>query len=93
MSFKDLLKLCADHQLYVDLGYPSKKQFDKLGSVNLLRNMAAHTTKTLITDRSQAEKILERLRKVDDLSFRIRGAGLPDHNVLRVHQVGSAALQ
>ena len=93
LYFKDLLKLCADHQLYADLGYPSKKQFEKLGSVNQLRNSAAHPTKTLISDRSQAEKILERLRKVDDLSFRIRGAGLPDHNFLRVHQGGTGALQ
>ena len=89
LYFKDLLNLCAEHRLYDDLGYPSKSQFEKLNSVNLLRNGAAHSTKTLISNRSQAEKILDRLRKVDDLSFRIRGSGLPEHCFLQVNQGGS----
>ena len=86
LYFKDLLNLCSEHRLYVDLGYPSKSQFEKLNSVNLLRNSAAHSTKTLIRNRSEAEKLLERLRKVDDLSFRIRGSGLPEHCFLQVNQ-------
>ncbi len=93
LYFRDLLKLCSKHHLYENLGYPSKKQFEKLGSVNELRNCAAHPTKTLISDRSQAAQILQRLRKVDDLSFRIRGAGLPETCLLQVNQGLSAALQ
>ena len=93
LYFKDLLKLCAEHQLYSQLGYPSRKQFEKLGSVNVLRNCAAHPAKTLIRGRPQAEKILERLRKVDDLSFRIRGASLPENHFLRANQGLSLSFQ
>lgn len=78
LYFKDLLQLCAKYRLYQFFGYETKSQFKALNSLNFLRNDAAHPSKTLIGDRSQAQKILERLRMVDDLSFRIRGAALPE---------------
>lgn len=68
----DLLNLCAATGVYKELGFTSRSKFEAMNSLNDLRNQAAHISRSILHSYDDAERLIERLTRLDDLSFRIR---------------------
>ena len=66
----DLFKIINDTNLYLQLDY-SKLEWEKMKSVNELRNRIAHPTRSLIDADNTIFKLHERISKIEDLTFRL----------------------
>lgn len=66
----DFFKIIEEKRLYMKLEY-SKKKWEKLSSINELRNRIAHPSRSLLNRKNSIGKLKERLRKMEDLLFRI----------------------
>ncbi|WP_013321263.1 CBS domain-containing protein [Gloeothece verrucosa] len=72
MYLSDFLKIAKTYELYKYLNYDSKKQFEKLNSLNDLRNRIMHPERALISPEHPLEKLWERLDKLQEVLFQIR---------------------
>ena len=70
LFFVDLFKIINDTNLYLQLDY-SKLEWEKMKSVNELRNRIAHPTRSLIDADNTIFKLHERISKIEDLTFRL----------------------
>ena len=66
----DFFKIIEDKKLFVELSY-SKNDWDKLSSINELRKSIAHPTKSLIDNDNNIYRLQERIKKMEDLTFRL----------------------
>lgn len=67
----DLFKCIRHYGLYQKLGYSGAK-WDKLCSINEIRNRVAHPNRSLINNMEEFEKLVSRLKRIKDLLFRLR---------------------
>lgn len=62
VEMKEVIK-ASDQNFVEECGFPSKNQVDKrLSSLNQLRNKVMHANRTMIHDRTDLEKMVERIR-------------------------------
>ncbi|BAX81664.1 hypothetical protein [Labilibaculum antarcticum] len=66
----DFFKIIKDKELYEKLAF-SKKEWQDLSSINELRKRIAHPTRSLLDKDNDIFKLLERLNKIEDLTYRI----------------------
>ncbi|WP_322773859.1 hypothetical protein [Synechococcus sp. CBW1107] len=72
LYLSDLLSLCLEKGIHRELGFASRSSFEKMNSLNDLRNQAAHTNRSILHDYVDVQQLTDRLFKLDDLSFRVR---------------------
>jgi len=66
----DFFNIISNKKLYTKLSF-SKKEWEKLNSINELRKRIAHPTRSLLDKDNNIIKLGERLNKIDDLTFRL----------------------
>jgi hypothetical protein len=72
LCLSSLLDIVRCQSLFEELGYPSKKQFEKLNTLNELRNQIMHPVRSLVHDKDSLGKLWERIEKLQDALFRLR---------------------
>lgn len=68
LFFVDLFKIMTEKKLFKILGF-SRLEWEKFGSINIIRNKIAHPTRSLLDKENSINKLSERLRKIDKLLF------------------------
>lgn len=71
LYFTDLLEIIQAHDLHRKLGY-SSNQFEKLGSLNEMRNVVAHPVRSLVTHEDTVARLDRRLHRLEELLFSLR---------------------
>lgn len=66
----DFFKVITDKKLYTELSY-TKPEWIELSSINELRKRIAHPTRSLIDQENNIFKLQKRLKKIEDLTFRL----------------------
>lgn len=66
----DFFKIINDKELYEKLSF-SKKEWKDLSSINELRKRIAHPTRSLLDKDNDIFKLMERLNKIEDLTYRL----------------------
>jgi hypothetical protein len=70
LYLSDLIEIIGKKKLYEQLGYSSRRCFDKnLGSLNDLRNAVAHPARSIITDEKSVKNLWERIDRVEEALF------------------------
>lgn len=67
----DLFSCIRYYGLHTKLGYSGSK-WDKLCSINEIRNKVAHPNRSLITSIEEFEQLHSRLKRINELLFRLR---------------------
>lgn len=66
----DFFNIITGKKLYTTLNY-SKSEWEALSGINELRKRIAHPTRTLLDEENDIFKLQERLKKTEDLTFRL----------------------
>jgi len=73
LYLSDMMKIIRKKKLSHHLGYPSVSKFqDALGSVDDLRNIVAHPTRSLITDSKSCSKLWGQIDRIEEVLFQLR---------------------
>ena len=67
----DFFSIIENFGEYLKLGY-SKKQWKELSSINDLRHLVAHPTRSLLDKDNSIERLWKRINRIEDLTFRIK---------------------
>lgn len=66
----DLFSIIEYFDIFKELGY-SKNQWGDLTSINDLRHLVAHSTRSLLDKDNDIDRLWKRIGKIDDLTFRL----------------------
>jgi len=66
----DFFNIIEHFSIYSKLGY-SKKEWGDLTSINELRHLVAHPTRSLLDKDNDVNKLWKRIGKIEDLTFRL----------------------
>lgn len=72
LYLSQLINIVRTKDLYKALGYTGRTNFEKLNSLNDLRNQVMHPVRSLVTDQASLNKLWERIEKLQDALFRLR---------------------
>lgn len=72
LYLSSLIDIVRAEDLFKQMGYPSKKQFEKLNTLNELRNQVMHPVRSLVHNKESLKKLWERIEKLQDVLFRLR---------------------
>ena len=68
----DIFSIIEYFEQHIKLGY-SKKQWKELTSINDLRHLVAHPTRSLLDKDNSIERLWKRINRIEDLTFRLNG--------------------
>ena len=78
LYLSDLINMIAKKQLFKDLGYESRKQFDKaFGPLNELRKNVCHPVRSLIAGEN-CDKLWGHINQLEEILFVLRQRGASD---------------
>lgn len=66
----DFFNIIEHFGIFTKLGY-SKSQWGDLSSINELRNLVAHPTRSLLDKHNDVNRLWKRIGKIEDLTFRL----------------------
>lgn len=66
----DFFSIIEHYELYTKLGY-TRKQWCELTSINNLRHLVAHPTRSLLDKENNVNRLWKRIGKIEDLTFRL----------------------
>ncbi|KAM3095576.1 hypothetical protein ACKFKG_13260 [Phormidesmis sp. 146-35] len=72
LYLSSLIDLARTERLFEQIGYPSKKQFEKLNTLNELRHQIMHPVRSLVHNKESLDKLWDRMEKLQDVLFRLR---------------------
>ncbi len=72
LYLSQLINIVRTEDLYESIGYTSRTNFEKLNSLNELRNQVMHPVRSLVTDRASLNKLWQRIERLQDALFRLR---------------------
>ena len=67
----DFFNIISAFKLYEILDY-SKKEWERMSSINDLRHKIAHPTRSLLDAKDTVERLWRRIERIEDLTFRLR---------------------